>query len=615
MSRAYTGQSSSRSTSRPWPRLSSSASGKSPQAPASSRTAAGHSRAVLSRTSSASQRLCDRPAAFAARRARWPSRRRGRASLVPREPPVYVQVYVDRAGLRDSSARLARSLTAQRRASRASNASASRASSEGTTRSASSRGWCEESTPIDRIPARRAPSMPGGSVLDHDAAPRRQGEPPRRLEEDRRVRLAASHLVGGDDQLQVPADRRERLEHRVDVRAGGGGRQGLPPAGLSQALEPRERARQQELETPLAQEAAVGLLLGLAHALDPLRLDSRAEQVVQDLVVALAERAREVAPPSPSGRRRASVSRQAIQWWPAESIKVPSRSHSTPPASRVSRSSGEDIRTGRAGRSELHFQPNERQRRVAPGRRGDDEGSHVADGDDPGRFPLSRRRAGRGAPGALHGRRPGRDAVDPRRRPPERHRRGRCSASPSPSSRRATGTCTRRTCACRASWPTASASGRRSSRGAPGTRPTGRAWRSGSSDGNPVFAFFDPYEEVGFEVGRALLHLDRGPPQVLRRADRGRPLPERGPGRVLRAGRGLRRPQRAVQREEHGGGLRPRHRLHLRPREPTSSSASTRACATRRRPAQFDDLEDLAAIDDSGGQWTAPVVASLGVRF
>ena len=32
-------------------------------------------------------------------------------------------------------------------------------------------------------------------------------------------------------------------------------------------------------------------------------------------------------------------------------------------------------------------------------------------------------------------------------------------------------------------------------------------------------------------------------------------------------------------------------------------------------PAQFDELEGLAAIDDSGGQWTAPVVASIGVRF
>ena len=48
---------------------------------------------------------------------------------------------------------------------------------------------------------------------------------------------------------------------------------------------------------------------------------------------------------------------------------------------------------------------------------------------------------------------------------------------------------------------TASASGPRSSPGAPGTRPTGRGWRSGRSNGNPVFAFFGPYEEVGFEVG------------------------------------------------------------------------------------------------------------------
>jgi hypothetical protein len=32
-------------------------------------------------------------------------------------------------------------------------------------------------------------------------------------------------------------------------------------------------------------------------------------------------------------------------------------------------------------------------------------------------------------------------------------------------------------------------------------------------------------------------------------------------------------------------------------------------------PSQFDYLEDLATIDDSDGRWTAPVVASVGVRF
>ena len=32
-------------------------------------------------------------------------------------------------------------------------------------------------------------------------------------------------------------------------------------------------------------------------------------------------------------------------------------------------------------------------------------------------------------------------------------------------------------------------------------------------------------------------------------------------------------------------------------------------------PSQFDGLETLTGIDDSSGQWTAPVVASIGVRF
>jgi len=32
-------------------------------------------------------------------------------------------------------------------------------------------------------------------------------------------------------------------------------------------------------------------------------------------------------------------------------------------------------------------------------------------------------------------------------------------------------------------------------------------------------------------------------------------------------------------------------------------------------PSQFDELEGLTGIDDSDGRWTAPVVASIGVRF
>jgi len=32
-------------------------------------------------------------------------------------------------------------------------------------------------------------------------------------------------------------------------------------------------------------------------------------------------------------------------------------------------------------------------------------------------------------------------------------------------------------------------------------------------------------------------------------------------------------------------------------------------------PSQFDELDDLSSIDDSDGRWTAPVVASIGVRF
>ena len=177
--------------------------------------------------------------------------------------------------------------------------------------------------PRARAPRRR-PRAAGGARTARRSTASRPGARPRARRERPRPRCsaraarpsrrAASRKMAGSGlprptssaettTSEVPAERRERLEHRVDVRAGGGGGQGLPPAGLAQALEPLERARQ-ELEALLAQEAPVGLLLGLAHALDPLRLDPRAEQLVQDLVVALAERVSRSRPASPSGRRR-----------------------------------------------------------------------------------------------------------------------------------------------------------------------------------------------------------------------------------------------------------------------------------------------------------------------
>ena len=130
---------SSRSRSRPWLRLSSSASGKSPPG---------------------SRQLAD-----------------GRRPLP-----------VDRSGLATlPAARAGMRINGRRAAPRTRPRSS--ASSEGTTRSASSRGGAPTAR---RSTASRpgARPRPGGGVLDHDAAPRRQREPPRGLEEDRRVRLA-----------------------------------------------------------------------------------------------------------------------------------------------------------------------------------------------------------------------------------------------------------------------------------------------------------------------------------------------------------------------------------------------------------------------------------------
>ena len=66
--------------------------------------------------------------------------------------------------------------------------------------------------------------------------------------------------------------------------------------------EPGERPGQ-GLEALLAQQAAVGPLLRLAHPLDPLRRDARPEQLAQDLVVALAEGVGEVARPDRAALR------------------------------------------------------------------------------------------------------------------------------------------------------------------------------------------------------------------------------------------------------------------------------------------------------------------------
>ena len=136
----------------------------------------------------------------------------------------------------------------------------------------------------------------------------------------------------------------------------------------------------------------------------------------------------------------------------------------------------------------------------------------------------------------------------------------------------------------------------------------------GTSNGNSVFAFFDPYEEIGFEVGLRFYISTAG-----RLKSYVAPVSAFGPSNevlvyfyVPDAG-------------SASSTCRSTRRARCRSSASTSASPSTWArhffvgvdtgLRYQTAPSQFDELGDLNAIDDASGQWTAPVVASIGVRF
>jgi hypothetical protein len=136
----------------------------------------------------------------------------------------------------------------------------------------------------------------------------------------------------------------------------------------------------------------------------------------------------------------------------------------------------------------------------------------------------------------------------------------------------------------------------------------------GTSNGNPVFAFFEPYEEVGFEVGLRFYVSTTGrlksylAPMVGARflnevlvsfsvPDAGSailnvPFSEKSTVPVFGLDLGF--------TFDLGS--------HLFVGVDTGLRYQT-------APSQFDALEGLTGFDDSDGRWTAPVVASIGVRF
>ena len=136
----------------------------------------------------------------------------------------------------------------------------------------------------------------------------------------------------------------------------------------------------------------------------------------------------------------------------------------------------------------------------------------------------------------------------------------------------------------------------------------------GTSNGNPVFAFFDPYEEVGFEVGLRFYISTAGrlksyvAPVVgarfLNEILVSFSVPDAGSA-ILN-----------VPFNEKSTvpvfGLDLGFTFDLGSHFFVGVDTGLRY---QTAPSQFDGLDGLARIDDSDGQWSAPVVASIGVRF
>lgn len=136
----------------------------------------------------------------------------------------------------------------------------------------------------------------------------------------------------------------------------------------------------------------------------------------------------------------------------------------------------------------------------------------------------------------------------------------------------------------------------------------------GTSNGNPVFAFFDPYEEVGFEVGVRFYISTAGrlksyvAPVVgarfLNEVLVSLSVPDAGSA-ILNVPFNQKSTVPVF-------GLDLGFTFDLGSRFFVGVDTGLRY---QTAPSQFNELEGLAGIDDSDGKWTAPVVASIGVRF
>jgi len=136
----------------------------------------------------------------------------------------------------------------------------------------------------------------------------------------------------------------------------------------------------------------------------------------------------------------------------------------------------------------------------------------------------------------------------------------------------------------------------------------------GTSNGNPVFAFFDPYEEVGFEVGLRFYISTAGRLKSY-------VAPVVGARSVTEVLVSFQVPDAGtaiLNVPFNQKSTVPVFGLDLGFTFDVGSHFFVGVDTGLRyqtAPTQFDELETLTRIDDSSGQWTAPVVASIGVRF
>ena len=137
---------------------------------------------------------------------------------------------------------------------------------------------------------------------------------------------------------------------------------------------------------------------------------------------------------------------------------------------------------------------------------------------------------------------------------------------------------------------------------------------AGTRDGLPVFAFFEPYEEVGFEVGLRYYIASTGRlksyvapvagARFLKEVLVSFSIPDAGSA-ILNVPFNQ---ECAVALF----GLDLGFTFDLSDHFFVGLDSGLRY---QTAPKPFDWLKDLATIDDSDGRWSAPVTASVGVRF